>query len=286
MVVSRYKLKVGKLKVKLTNKRHFQYRSTRLITAMKINRHDIHIIQRGPAEGLPVVLLHHGLGSTDAWRRQIPPLADSGYRVVAYDRWGYGSSEDRPALSLPCFEDDQEDLLALMDDLGVHRAALVGHSDGGTIALYFAAAHPERVACVVTIAAHIYVEPKMGSGILSVRRTFENDADFRRGMQRIHGDKYQQVFDNWFNGWMKPEHLSWEMRPVLRQIHCPVLVIQGLEDEHATPQHAEDIAAAISGAEIWLVPGVGHMLQRDTARALNLKLLNFLGRHLALTRNT
>jgi len=243
---------------------------------MIINGHKIHVITRGPEDGPTVVLLHHGLGLTRAWRRQEGALTAAGYRVVIYDRWGYGRSERRPALSLPCFEDDQSDLLALLDHMGVKRVALIGHSDGGTIALYFAAAHPERVACLATIAAHIYVEPKMGLGILGVRQTFENDADFRRRFQRAHGDQYQQVFDNWFNGWTKPEHMSWDMRPVLRQIHCPALVIQGLEDEHATPRHAEDIAAAIPGAELWLVPEAGHMLQRDAARELNKKLLDFL----------
>ncbi len=243
---------------------------------MKINSHNIHMIQHGPGEGPAVVLLHHGLGSTRAWRRQIPALAASGYHVVAYDRWGYGKSDARPALSLPRFEDDQDDLLALLDHLGIKQAALVGHSDGGTIALYLAAAHPERVTCLVTIAAHIYVEPKMASGILGVRQVFENDTDFRHKFQRIHGDKYQQVFDNWFSGWSKPENLSWDLRPILRQIHCPVLVIQGLEDEHTTTRHAEDIAANIQGAETWLVPGVDHMLPRNAARALNLKLLEFL----------
>jgi pimeloyl-ACP methyl ester carboxylesterase len=239
----------------------------------------LYVIERGPKDGRAVVLLHHGLGSTRAWRRQAPALAAAGYRVVVYDRWGYGKSEPRPALSLPCFEDDQGDLLALLDHLGIRRAALIGHSDGGTISLYFAAAHPERVACLATIAAHIYVEPKTVASILDVRQAFENDADFRRRFQRAHGDYYQQVFDNWFNGWSKAEHLSWDMRPVLRQIHCPALVIQGLEDEHATPQHAEDIAATIQGAELWLVHGASHMLQREAARELNKRLLEFLGNY-------
>jgi pimeloyl-ACP methyl ester carboxylesterase len=237
------------------------------------------VIERGSLEGPAVVLLHHGLGSTRAWRRQVPALAAAGYRVVVYDRWGYGKSDPRPALSPPCFEDDQSDLLALLDHLNIKRAALIGHSDGGTIAMYFAAAHPERVACLVAIAAHIYVEPKVDVGMFDIRQTFENDADFRRSFQRVHGDQYQQVFDNWFNGWVKPENMAWDMRPVLRQIRCPALVIQGLKDEHATPQHAEDIAAVITGAELWLAPDVGHILQRDAARELNKKLLGFLGRN-------
>jgi pimeloyl-ACP methyl ester carboxylesterase len=245
---------------------------------MNINGHEIHVMAWGPADGPAVVLLHHGLGLSRAWHRQVPALAAAGFRVIVYDRWGYGKSEPRPALSIPCFEADQNDLLALLDHMDIKRAALIGHSDGGTIALYFAAAHPERVACLATIAAHIYVEAKMETGILGVRQAFEKDADFRRRLQRAHGDQYQQVFDNWFNGWSKPEHLSWDMRPILRQISCPALVIQGREDEHATPKHAEDIAAAIPGAELWLVPAAGHMLQRDAARALNQKLLEFLGK--------
>ena len=243
-----------------------------------INGHQIYVMTRGKADDPPVILLHHGLGSTHAWRRQVQALAAAGYYLVAYDRWGYGKSEARPALSVPCFDDDQHDLLALLDHLKLGRASLVGHSDGGTIALYFAAAHPERVACLVTIAAHIYFEPKMQPGILDVHQNFEDDVDFRRSFQRVHGEKYQQVFDNWFYGWAKPEHMSWDMRSVLQQIHCPALVIQGLEDEHATPRHAEDIAAAIPGAELWLVPGVGHMLPRDAAGAFNDRLVDFLRR--------
>lgn len=243
-----------------------------------INGHQLYVMASGIAESPPVVLLHHGLGSTRAWRRQVEALADAGFHVIAYDRWGYGESEARPALSVPGFEDDLCDLLALLDHLQLGRASLVGHSDGGTIALYFAAAHPERVVCLVTIAAHIYVEPKMVSSMLGVRQNFENDANFRHSFQRVHGEKYQQVFDNWFYGWAKPEHLSWDMRPLLQQIRCPALVIQGLRDEHATPRHAEDIAEAIPGAELWLVPGVGHMLPRDAAGAFNDRLVEFLRR--------
>jgi pimeloyl-ACP methyl ester carboxylesterase len=242
-----------------------------------LNGHRLYVIERGPSEGPAVVLLHHGLGSTRAWRRQVHALASAGYRVVVYDRWGYGKSDLRPVLSPPCFEDDQSDLLALLDHLNIKRAALIGHSDGGTISLYFAVVHPERVACLVTIAAHIYVLPKMYIGMLGVRQTFEMTPN-SAAASNVHGD-HTAVFDNWFNGWVRPENHAWDMRPVLRQIRCPALVIQGLEDEHATPQHAEDIAAAITGAELWLVPEAGHMLQRDAARELNKKLLEFLGRN-------
>jgi pimeloyl-ACP methyl ester carboxylesterase len=224
-----------------------------------------------------VVLLHHGLGSVRAWKAQIPALAEAGYRVIAYDRWGSGGSEARSRGSMPGFEEDLIDLGVLLEELGVERPALVGHSDGGTIALYYAARQPGGVARLVVVAAHIYFEQKMEWGIHGVRQAFESEIRFRDGLRRAHGDKAESVFRNWFDGWFKPENRSWDMRPVLGKITCPTLVIQGMDDEHATPQHALDAAEAIPHASLWLVEGAGHMLPQDRPKDFNLRLLEFLG---------
>jgi len=243
---------------------------------MIINGHNLYVEQDGPENGPAVVLLHHGLGSVRAWRGQIPVLVDAGYHVVAYDRWGYGDSDARSALDLPTFATDVDDLLSILAEYGIHQTALVGHSDGGTIALYFAAQHPDLVSCVVTVAAHIYVEPKMEPGILGIRQAFETDERFRTGMQHSHGEKYNDVFHNWFDGWHRMESLSWDMRPILSHIHCPVLVVQGEQDEHATPQHAMDIAEAIPGAELWLVEEARHMLPQENAQLFNQRIVAFM----------
>jgi len=246
---------------------------------MLINGHNLNVGQYGPENGPVVVLLHHGLGSVKAWREQIPVLADAGYQVVAYDRWGYGRSEARPRLDLPAFTSDLNDLRSLLEQLGINRAALVGHSDGGTIALYFSARYPTQVSCLVTVAAHIYVEAGMEPAILVIKRDFESDERFRMGMQATHGEKYEAVFHNWFDGWHSSESRSLDMRLVLGKIRCPSLIVQGEEDEHATSQHARDIAEAIPGSELWLVPGAGHMLPRDNASIFNPRLLHFLGKY-------
>lgn len=243
---------------------------------MLVNRHNLYVECNGPENGPVVVLLHHGLGSVKAWQGQIPILVDAGYRVVAYDRWGYGRSDVRPELDLPTFTTDLEDLRSLLSQLEIQRAALVGHSDGGTIALYFAAQHPNLVSCLVTVAAHIYVEPKMGSGILGIEQAFETDERFRMGMEYAHGEKFETVFHNWFDGWHRIESLTWDMRPILTQINCPTLIVQGEEDEHATPQHAKDIVEAVTGAELWLLPGAGHMLPQENVDLFNTRLLQFL----------
>lgn len=243
---------------------------------MKVNSHYLHIETHGP-EGAPaVVFLHHGLGSTRAWRGQVPAFVEAGYRVIAYDRWGYGQSDPRPHLDVPGFEDDLSDLQAILAACNLRHVTLIGHSDGGTLALYFAEKYPEMVACLVTIAAHIYLEPKMEPGILGIKAAFERDERFRNGMQRAHGDKFESVFNNWFDGWHMPEALSWDMRPLLANISCPALVIQGEDDEHATPQHAVDIAESIPNAELWLEPGAGHMYPQDEPEIFNRRLLRFI----------
>jgi pimeloyl-ACP methyl ester carboxylesterase len=177
---------------------------------------------------------------------------------------------------MPYFEEDLADLECLLDRFHFQRAVLIGHSDGGKIAMYYAARCPQRVISLIVVATHIYVEAKMVPGIQGVLKNFEDDQRFREKLRRVHGEKAEAVFRGWYEGWTDPRNLSWDMRPILRQISCPTLVIQGLEDEHATPQHARDIAAAISGAELLLVPEAGHMLPQDFPQVFNPKMLDFL----------
>ena len=244
-----------------------------------INGHHLNVVQQGPAAGKPVVLLHHGLGAVQSWREVQPALAEAGYFVTAYDRWGYGQSDPRPALDLPGFETDVADLAALLQQLGLRQPALVGHSDGGTIALIQAARAPEALAGLVTVAAHIYVESKMIPAIQTLRETYDRNPAFRKGLERIHGHQAQAVFENWYQGW-RAAHANgldtWDMRPRLGQVTCPVLVVQGMEDEHASPQHAQDLAASLPGAQLWLVPGGGHLLPQDSPAAFVARLLDFL----------
>lgn len=245
---------------------------------LSANGHQLYYESHGPDDAPVVVLLHHGLGSTPAWRKQVPALAKNGYRVIVYDRWGYGASDEREGLDVPYFETDIDDLCVVLNVCGVRDAVFIGHSDGGTLALYFAEKHPQRVSALVTVAAHIYLErATMEPGIQAILQAYQNDVRFRAGMRMAHGDKADAVVKNWFDSWHTPEALSWDMRPQLSRITCPALVIQGEHDEHATPQHAIDIAENIPGADLWLVDGAAHMLPQEMPDEFNQKLLSFLG---------
>ena len=242
---------------------------------LSLNGHDIYCEDHGSTSHLAVILLHHGLGAVQAWREQVPVLLRDGYRVIVYDRWGYGRSAPRPSLDLPTFTADVADLRALLSHLDISCAALIGHSDGGTLALYYAAQYPEQVACLVTIAAHIYVEPSIPPGVKAVGEQYQHNGRFRQGLRRLHGEQVEQTFHNWYDGWRALEGQAWDMRPLLARITCTALVIQGTQDEHATPQHARDIASAIPGAELLLLERARHMLPQEHAAAFNQRLLQF-----------
>jgi len=230
----------------------------------------------GPPGGPSVVLLHSGLGSLHDWRAVAPALVAAGWRVVAYDRWGYGGSDPRPGFAPPDFEPDQADLAAVLDRVVGGPAALIGHSDGGTIALTCAARAPERVTRLVAVAAHAYVELKMRPGIAGIAARYDGDSRFREAFARRHGTKAEALARSWFAGWTTREAWAWDMRPELGAISCPTLVLQGFDDEHATAQHARDIADAIRGAELVLLPDAGHMLPQEATDAFLAHALAFL----------
>lgn len=243
---------------------------------IEINGHNLYIETYGPDSEDAILFLHHGLGAVRSWRKQKQFFSRSGYRVVVYDRWGHGKSASRESWSMPYFKADLADLQTILDILEIPRAVLIGHSDGGKIAMYYTLSNPHRVISLVIASAHIYIERKMDSGIKSIKNDFENDRRFQVKMRRVHGEKSDALFWGWYNGWTRADILDWDMRPAIHQISHPTLVIQGMEDEHASPQHAQDIAAAIPNSELWLVPDADHMLPQDHAKEFNGRVLEFI----------
>lgn len=245
-------------------------------TNICVNNHEIYVEDHGDNTRPTVILLHHGLGSTLSWHEFIPILVNAGYRAIAYDRWGYGRSDIRHGLAIPYFLDDIIDLFEITKRLCDSPVTLIGHSDGGTIALFYASRYPEMVDGLVCVAAHIYVEQKMVQGIEEVKRQFLTDQRFQRGLRRVHGDRFKLVFDNWYSGWVNPENLKWDMRPLLTQVSCPCLIIQGKNDEHASMQQAIDLVNSLPNAQLWLLENVGHMVPKEASDEFNQEVLSFL----------
>lgn len=249
---------------------------------LDVNGRRLAIQSAGPESGPVLVFLHHGLGAISSWKGQIQEFCKDGYRVLAYDRWGHGDSAHRERWSMPDFEPDVADLESILDQLSYPQVALIGHSDGGNIAMHYATQHPHQVACLVLVAAHIYIEPKMAAGLQTLKLEFESDLRFQNQMRRVHGSNSEALFWGWYEGWSQPGIQEWDLRPLLNQIPCPTLVVQGAQDEHASPQHAHDLASCIPDAELWLVPNAGHMLPQDNAPEFNQRVLQYLHQTLAV----
>jgi len=219
----------------------------------------------GPAAGPLIVFLHEGLGCVGLWRDFPARLcARVGARGLAYSRPGYGGSTgptERVRDVDYLHRQAHEVLPALLGALGIDEPAwLFGHSDGGSIALLFAARFADRTAGVIALAPHILVEDVTLAG---VRRALEAyDANARARLARHHADP-DAVFHAWTDIWLDPRFRGWSIEREIGAIRAPVLAIQGRGDEYATMEQVHGIARRVPGARVLELGDCGHSPQRD-----------------------
>lgn len=226
-----------------------------------------------------IVLLHDALGCMATWKEFPRALFEAtGLDVVMFDRRGHGlssplSDELRTSAYL---EEDARRLLEILDRLEVRRAVLVGHSDGGSIALVAAALFPERVHSVVAIAAHVMLEEVTIAGVRNTLGTADGTRLLER-LRRYHGDKAERLYAVWHETWLNPAHREWNLLEYLPRIQCPVLVMQGELDEYGS---VEQVNAIVSGvgrkSRAAMFPGVGHSPQRECLGDVVREIADFL----------
>jgi pimeloyl-ACP methyl ester carboxylesterase len=214
---------------------------------------------RSVTEGL--LFLHEGLGSVALWRRFPAELcARTGRRALVYSRFGYGASTPRPRdepLPADYLEREAQEVLpALLDAFAMERPWLIGHSDGGSIALLAAAHDPERYCGIVTIAPHYRVEPVCLAGIARARAAYEA-GHLREKLARHHTD-VDAAFYGWCNAWLDPARRGWDITADLKRITLPILAIQGRQDEYATLDQIEAIARHAPQTELLVIEDCGH----------------------------
>ena len=217
------------------------------------------------AEGRPtLLLLHEGLGSVSMWRHFPEKLAAAtGCRLIVWSRAGYGGSEPYPeARTLRYMHREAEEMLpALLAALAIERPILIGHSDGGSIALIFAGAFPGVPLGIAVMAPHEFVEAETLAGIRAARQVWD-DTDWPHKLARYHRDA-PRVFSDWNDCWLSPPFRNWNIEEYLPKIRCPVLAIQGEDDEYATMRQIDVIAEQVPGTELLKLPKCGHSPQRD-----------------------
>ncbi len=208
-----------------------------------------------------LVFLHEGLGSVAQWRDFPSELSRAtGLPAVVYDRWGFGRSEPlhlpRPDTYLNL--EAEQALPDLLRGLRIERPILVGHSDGATIALLFAAAFPHWPVACISEAAHVIVEDVTIAGIRAAAEEGRS-AELKARLHCFHGAKTDLVFRGWTETWLRPSFRHWSMVQDLPRIACPVLALQGEDDEYGTPRQVALIKDGVSGAcAAQMIPDCGH----------------------------
>jgi pimeloyl-ACP methyl ester carboxylesterase len=129
----------------------------------------------------------------------------------------------------------------LLDKLDVERPILLGHSDGGSIVLIFAGKYPNRARALILEAPHVFVEDLSVASIAAAKVSFET-TDFRAKLGRYHAH-VDETFWGWNEIWLDPNFRSWNIESYLGSIRCPVLCIQGENDQYGTPAQVEAIRA-------------------------------------------
>ena len=231
--------------------------------SLRITLSHVDLVTTTWGEGSPaIVMLHDGLGSIELWRDIPRRVAEqTGATVMAYDRSGHGSSKpSAPTQWPPNWMSQEADVLAeLLSHLGTTDVILVGHSDGASIALLHASAGGS-VAGVLALAPHSYVEQRCVDAIAAMR---DHPKRTVAALARYHDDP-EGIFDAWSRGWTNPEFASWDIRDQLSAISAPALIVQGVNDEYATPAMVRSTAESIGANAEWrLLNGVGHLLHRD-----------------------
>ncbi len=206
------------------------------------------------------VFLHEGLGSIGLWRDFPARLcARTGRAGLVYSRYGYGDSD---VLAAPRSVDymHHEALVVLPEllrALGVAAPILVGQSDGASIAIIAAGSGTVNARALVLLAPHVFVEDETVTGIEAARHTYEM-TDLPARLARRHRDA-DATFWGWNDIWLDPAFRSWNITDFLPDVRCPVLCVQGADDEYGTLAQLDAIEAGVEGpVERVVLANCGH----------------------------
>jgi len=195
-----------------------------------------------------IVFLHDSLGCIETWHHFPETLATQlECNLFVYDRHGYGRSGPFTQPRETDYMEKEADVLAaLIDQYALGRVILFGHSDGGTIALITAAIYPELIKAVITEGAHIFVEDVTLHGIWETGKKFLNTG-LRSKLEKYHGRNTEELFRAWVDTWCSSEFRNWSIEHLLPSVTCPVLVIQGENDEFGTLAQVDGISKNVTG---------------------------------------
>ena len=233
------------------------------------------------AEQPVMVFLHEGLGSVSLWKDFPDQLcARIGMRGLVYSRPGYGKSTPRGADEYWSADfmhrQAYEVLPTLLAHLNVKNPWLFGHSDGASIALLYAAQFPAALRGAIVVAPHLFVEDISIQSIKLAREVYLQHG-LRERLERHH-DAVDSAFFGWNDVWLSEAFKDWTIESVIPDIRCPLLALQGEQDEYGSMQQVMRIRELLPSAEVITLANCGHSPHRDQAVALMAAVEAFIQR--------
>jgi lipoate-protein ligase A len=217
---------------------------------------------RGERTNPCLVFLHDALGSVRLWRDFPDQLVRStGCGALLYDRWGSGESEPLtpPYSRNYLLEEALHALPEVLAKARIREAVLIGQSDGASIALAYAGNFPERVRGVIALSPHLFREEKTLAAIAGQIADFER-GDLKARLARHHGTRTEGLFARLVEVWTaEPAGAGWGLEEHVARVRCPVLAIQGEDDEFFSAAQLEALARLLPGRlQILRIPGAAH----------------------------
>jgi pimeloyl-ACP methyl ester carboxylesterase len=224
-----------------------------------------------------LVFLHEGLGSIRLWRGFPEKVAKAtGRKTLVYDRYGYGNSEvlAEPRVDVRFMHRGASELSEVLRAFKIEKPVLVGHSDGASISLIYAGQHP--LSGLVVLAPHVFIEKFNLASIQKIRAAFET-TDLPQRFAKYHTDP-RKTFYLWNDAWLDPAFEKWNIEEYLPGIACPVLAIQGEDDEYGTMAQLDAIQRQVKGpCELLKLQNCGHSPHRDQPEKVLSSVVEFIG---------
>jgi pimeloyl-ACP methyl ester carboxylesterase len=234
-------------------------------------------IEAGDAAIPTIVMLHEGLGSVSHWKDFPRVLVEAtGAGVFLYSRYGHGGSDalKEPRSVSYMHHEAQVVLPEILQKAGIERPLLFGQSDGASIAILYAGTFPESPAGLILEAPHVFVEDITVSSIAHARVVYQ-ETDLSQRLGRYHSN-VDSLFWGWNNIWLDPRFREWNIESYLDSIRCPVLVLQGAQDEYGTTKQIDAIQRRLPSATAVILENCGHAPHRDRCEATLSAISQFL----------
>ncbi len=233
-----------------------------------------------------ILLLHHGFGCVKTWEEIYPRLVDEGYRVIMYDRRGYGQSEKGPGF-IDFYVSDRfrpesvEEMAALMDFFGIDRFHVIGQCEGGVVGVDYAAKFPDQIESMVIASTQYFSKiPMTEIDAQAFPKTFQElEPELKAKLIEWHGEDAGPFYDQFrqFGGSYGTD--IFDLRPALSSVRCPSLVLYPDRSFIFDVEQGVDMYRQLSKGELAVLPGCGHNTYQYRPEDYVRIVLDFLHRH-------